>query len=216
MTEIQMAKPVKIILANCIFDEENPNEMSDEQETSLGKSMRKWDYIGDLIVVDPPDKNGKQLIHHGEHKVKELLKAGNKWAWGFIKKMNKLEHKAFRQTMNLLHGQHDPEKQRAELQYFAEKNKLDFLSELIAMPKEQLLIETETAPVVTEDPPMIDHHEDTFLNGMLKQFHFVFKNDEFEKIMKKVDIINKDFKTDNNTDMFTKLVDWYMKHRKKK
>ena len=30
---IKMIEPEKIVLANCIFDKDNPNEMSDEQTT---------------------------------------------------------------------------------------------------------------------------------------------------------------------------------------
>ncbi len=210
-----MQKPEKILLKNCIFDETNPNEMSAEQEESLDKSLRKWTYLGDLIVVNSKDKSGKQIVHHGEHRVKKLLKEGNTWAWGFIKKMNTLDHKAYRQTMNLLHGMHDPEKQRAELLYFSKKNKLDFISQLIAQPKEQLILAQETPLDITRDPAMIDHHEDTFLHGNIKQLYFMFGNEAYEKIMEKIEIIMKDFAVDNHTDMFEKLVEFYLKHKKK-
>lgn len=215
MQKYEMLEPEKIWLKNCIFDEANPNEMSEEQEESLGKSMGTFGYLGDLIVVNPKDKAGKQLVHHGEHRIKKLLQAGNEWAWGFVKKMTLLEHKAYRQAMNLLHGSHDPEKQRAELQYFADKHKLEFLSQLIAQPKEQLVLAQEAPVDVTRDPAMIAHHEDTFLHGNIKQLYFMFNNAQFERIMPKVERIMKDFKVDNHTDMFVKLVDFYLKHRKK-
>jgi hypothetical protein len=211
-----MQKPEKIWLKNCVFDDTNPNEMSEEQEAALDKSLRKWTYLGDLVVVSVKDKNGKQLVHHGEHRIKKLLKAGNQWAWGYAKKFTLLDHKAFRQTMNLLHGIHDPEKQRAELQIFAAKNKLDFLEQLTAHPKEEFILATETPlNLTTTDAPMIDHHEDTFLHGNIKQLYFMFTNEQFEVIMPKVDSIMKDFDTDNHTDMFVKLVDFYFKHKAK-
>jgi len=210
-----MIKPEKIWLVNCIFDEKNPNEMSDEQDESLGKSMGYFGYLGDLIVVQPKDKSGKQLVHHGEHRIRKLMEAGNKWAWGFIKKMSMLEHKAYRQAMNKLHGSHDPEKDRAELEYFANKHKLEFLSQLIAQPKEQLVILTEPPITITNDPAMIAHHEDTFLHGNIKQMYFMFSNEQYEKIMPKMDRLRKIMKEDNNTDVFVKLVDFYLKHQKK-
>ena len=37
-----MIEPEKIILAKCIFDKDNPNEMSDEQTTSLGYSLTEF------------------------------------------------------------------------------------------------------------------------------------------------------------------------------
>ncbi len=210
-----MVEPEKIWLKNCIFDEKNPNEMSDEQDASLGKSMGTFGYLGDLIVVNPKDKAGKQLVHHGEHRIKKLIQAGNDWAWGFIKKMSLLQHKAYRQAMNKLHGSHDPVKDRAELEYFAKQNKLGFLSELIAMPKEQLIIAQEVPLNITTDAPMIAHHEDTFLHANIKQLYFMFSNKQFEKIMPKVDKLMKEFDTDNHTDMFISLVDSHFKQKKK-
>lgn len=210
-----MQKPEKIWLKNCVFDETNPNEMSEEQEAALDKSLRKFTYLGDLVVVNTPDKTGKQLVHHGEHRIKKLIKAGNQWAWGFSKKMSVFEHKAYRQGMNLLHGIHDPEKQRAELEFFAKQNKLEFLSQLIAQPKEQLILQQEAPLNITQDPAMIDHHHDTFLHGNIKQMYFMFGNEQFEEVMAKVVILMKDFGVDNHTDMFVRLIDFYFKHKPK-
>ena len=211
-----MIKPEKIWLVNCVFDEKNPNEMSEEQDESLAKSMGYFGYLGDLIVVQPKDKSGKQLVHHGEHRIKKLIEAGNKWAWGFVKKMTLLEHKAYRQAMNKLHGSHDPDKDRAELEFFAKKHKLEFLSLLIAQPKEQLILAQEAPLTITTDTPMIAHHEDTFLHGNIKQLYFMFSNEQYEKIMVKIEKIKKEMKVDNNTDMFVKLADSYLKQLKKK
>jgi plasmid maintenance system killer protein len=208
-----MLKPEKIWLKNCIFDEKNPNEMSDEQDASLGQSMGYFGYLGDTVVVNTKDRTGKQLVHHGEHRIKKLIQAGNDWAWGFVKKMSLLDHKAYRQAMNKLHGSHDPEKDRAELEYFAKQHKLEFLSQLIAQPKEQLILAQEAPLDITTDAPMIDHHEDTFLHGNIKQLYFMFSNEQYEEIMPKVDTMMKDFDVDNHTDMFVRLVDFYFKHK---
>jgi len=214
MKQVQMLKPVKIWLKNCVFDEANPNEMSSEQDTSLGNSFNEFGYLGDLIVVNPPGKNGKQLVHHGEHRIKKLLETGNTWAWGFIKKMNLLQHKAYRQAMNKVRGSHDPEKDRAELEYFAKQNKIEFISQLIATPKEVILLALKTPLIVSTDASPIGHYEDTFLLGNLKQLHFIFDNKGFEEIMKKIAIMNEDFETDNHTAMFEKLVEFYFEHKK--
>lgn len=213
---IKMVEPVKITLANCVFDEDNPNEMSTEQNASLGNSLTEFGYLGDLIVVNPQDKKGRQFVHHGEHRIKKLMQAGNKWAWGFIVKMSKFQHKAYRQAMNKLRGSHDPIKDAAELQYFAKQNKLEFLSQLIATPKEQLIIAQEIAPVVTTDKPMIDHHHETFLEGTIKQLYFMFDNKQYEKLMPKMEKLIKLMNTQNHTDIFLRLVDFYLKNNKKK
>ena len=207
-----MLKPQLITLSDCVFDEENPNEMSEEQDKSLGKSLEEFGYLGDMIVVNPKDSTGKYFVHHGEHRIKKLIEAGHKTALGFIKKMSKFEHKAYRQAMNKLHGSHDPEKDRLELEYFAKQNKLEFLSQLIAQNKEQLII-SQDQPLISTDADMIPHHEDTYLHGNLKQIYLMFNNKQYEKIMPKIEKICKAFKVDNNTDMFIKLVDNYLKKK---
>lgn len=213
MNQIEMNKPVKIILANCIFDKANPNEQSKEQFESLGISMTEFGYLGDLIVVNPADKKKKHFVHHGEHRIRKLIEAGNIWAWGFIKKMTLLQHKAFRQAMNKLHGSHDPAKDRLELAFFAKENKLEFLSQLIAQPKEQLIMEEK--PVMTIDKDMLSHKENKYLEGNIKQIHLIFSNDQFKKIMPLVEKLRLEFKVKNNTDMFVKLVTHYFKNKKK-
>ena len=47
MKQVAMPKPVKIWLDKCTFDVENPNEMSEEQDESLGKSLAHFGYLGD-------------------------------------------------------------------------------------------------------------------------------------------------------------------------
>ena len=116
--------------------------------------------------------------------------------------------------MNKLRGSHDPEKDRLELAFFAKQNKLDFLSQLIAQPKEQLIIAQQVAPIITTDKGMIDHHHDTFLEGTIKQLYFMFNNEQYEKIMPKMAKLEKIMKTANHTDIFISLVNFYLKNKK--
>jgi hypothetical protein len=215
MKPYQTPKPEKIWLSKCVFDEENPNEMSTEQDVSLGRSLGEFGMLGDLIVVEPLNKKDQHFVHHGEHRIKKLLEAGNKWAWGFIEHMSKLKHKAYRQSMNKLRGSHDPEKDRKELEYFAKANKLEFLSALIATPKEVLLLTQETPPLVTTDANPVQHYHDSFLEGNIKQIHLIFTNESFLAAMEKLEILHKDFETDNNTEVFEKLLDYYWKAENK-
>jgi len=214
MKQVLMHKPVKIWLEKCLFDVDNPNQQSTEQFQSLGNSLGEFGYLGDLIVVNPLDKNGKHFVHHGEHRIKKLLESGNKWAWGFIVKMNKLQHKAYRQAMNKLRGSHDPEKDRLELAFFAKQNKLEFLSQLIATPKEVLLLAQEKPIIINEED--IDariRHEDTYLHGNIKQIYLMFTNEEYEKVMVKIGKALKIAKTDNHTDLFNIMLNHYLKNK---
>ena len=215
MPPYNVEEPVKIWFKNIIFDENNPNEQSSEQDASMGESLQHFGVIGDLVVVNTPDDKGKQLVHHGEHRIKKMMAAGNEWCWGFEKFMDEMEHRLFRQTMNKLRGSHDLEKDRAELAFFAEENKLDFLAKFIAQPAELLIVEQEVPAQITTDESPIAHHEDTFLHNNIKQIYIMFTNEQFEEIMAKIEIMHKDLGIDNNTDLFIKLTDMYFENKER-
>lgn len=211
---VDMPAPVKIYFKDLIFDKDNPNQMSEEQETGLDQMLGKFGFL-ENIIVSPKDKRGKQLIHHGEHRTKRLMNAGNTWAWGIVKKLTTAEHRLLRQGMNKLHGTHDAEMDAKEYKVLQNQGQLDMLAALIAQPVEQLMVEKDLV-IVTKDKEMLDHHEDTFLHGNLKQLHFIFDNATYEKMMKRLEKVIAHMKVSNNTDMFEKLVSNYEKNNLKK
>lgn len=202
-----MPQPTKIYFKDLVFDKDNPNQMSEEQEAGLDAMLSQFGFL-ENIIVQPKDDKGKQLIHHGEHRVKRLMKAGNEWAWGVVKELSEAEHRLLRQGMNKLHGTHDAKMDTLEYQELEKQGMLDVLSLIIAQPKEQLMVEKDMVPL-EKDPPMLAHHKDTFEHGNLKQLYFIFDNKGYEEIMARLERIIKDMKVDNNTDMFIKLVDSY-------
>lgn len=143
------------------------------------------------------------------------MEAGNTWAWGYVRKLTSTDHRLLRQGMNKLRGTHDPEMDAEEYKVLQNSGQLEILATLIAQPVEQLLVEKDMV-MVTKDKEMIQHHEDTFLKGNLKQLYFIFDNDTFEKLMPKIEKIMSNMKVDNNTDMFLKLVESYEKNNLKK
>lgn len=207
MKGIEMPPPVKVFLKDLVFDPDNPNEMSEEQEAGLDEMFGRFGFLAPIIVA-PKDKKGKQLIHHGEHRVKRLLLAGNEWVWGYVLKLTNLEHRMLRQGMNKTHGEHNPEKDAKEIAFIQNKGMLTIFAKLIGQ-KEELLEVNQEVVLVTKDKEMLQHHHDTFLEGNLKQFHFIFTNDQYEKLMPRVEKIIQHMQVDNNTDMFYKLVETY-------
>lgn len=210
---VDMPKPTKIFFKNLIFDKDNPNQMSEEQESGLDNMLSKFGFL-ENIIVSTKDKQGKQMIHHGEHRTRRLMEAGNTWAWGIVKKLSLVEHRLLRQGMNKLHGTHDAAMDSAEYQYLQQQGQLEMLSVLIAQPVEQLMVEKEMVNV-TKDPLMVKHHEETFLEGNLKQLYFIFDNKGYELMMARLDKIIAHMKVDNNTDMFEGLVADYEKNNLK-
>lgn len=212
---IVMHKPIKVYFKDVIFDADNPNQMSSEQEQGLDKMLSKFGFLENIIVA-PKNDDGKRLIHHGEHRLKRLMAAGNTWAWGVEKELTNVEHRLLRQGMNKLHGTHDSEKDAAEYEILQNNGNLELLSILIAQPVEQLIVEKNLPVEVTKDTELIQHHEDTFLQGTLKQLYFIFDNETYEQLMPRIELIIKHMKVDNNTDMFMKLVENYEENHLKK
>lgn len=209
-TPIEMPQPTQVYFKDLVFDKDNPNQMSSEQEAGLDAMLAQFGFL-ENIIVQPKDSTGKQLIHHGEHRIKRLIEAGNEWAWGVEKNLTKSEHRLLRQGMNKLHGTHDAEMDAAEYKMLQNEGKLKMLSILIAQPVEQLLVEKDLIPV-TKDQEMMQHHKDTFLEGTLKQLYFIFDNASYENIMPRLEKITEHTKVTNNTDLFIKLVENYEEH----
>jgi hypothetical protein len=212
--QVDMPQPKKIYFKNLIFDKDNPNQMSQEQEEGLDNMLGKFGFL-ENIIVSPPDKKGKSMIHHGEHRTKRLMEAGNTWAWGIVKKLSPVEHRLLRQGMNKLHGTHDAEMDASEYQFIQKQGQLEMLAVLIAQPVEQLMVEKDLV-IVTKDNDPMGHYKDTFLEGNLKQLYFIFDNKTYEAMMARLDKIIAHMGVDNNTDMFEGLVSAYEKNNIKK
>lgn len=207
---IEMPEPVKVYFKNLVFDPDNPNQMSEEQETGMDAMLHEYGFV-ENIIVQPKDDKGMQLIHHGEHRIKRLMNAGNEWAWGVERDLTPEQHRLLRQGMNKLHGTHDPKKDAKEFEILQKAGQLKMLSVLIAQPVEQLMVEKEIVPV-TQDKEMLEHHENTFLHGNMKSLHFLFDNDGYENIMPRLEKIIKQMKVESNTELFVNLVTYYEEH----
>ncbi len=204
---IEMPNPVKVYFKDCDFDPDNPNQQSAEQEAGMDAMLSQFGFL-ENIIVQPKNENGRRFVHHGEHRMKRLMAAGNTWAWGVERDLTSEQHRLLRQGMNKLHGTHDAEMDAKEFQVLQNAGQLEQLSILIAQPIEQLMVEKEI-PAITKDKEMLAHHEDTFLHGNMKSLHFLFDNEGYENIMPRLEVIIKHMKVDNNTDMFVSLVTNY-------
>lgn len=209
---IEMPEPVKVYFKDCDFDPENPNQMSEEQELGMDNMLEKFGFV-ENIIVSPKDEKGRRLFHHGEHRSKRLMLKGNTWAWGVERDLSDEDHRLIRQGMNKLHGTHDTDMDAKEYQILQKAGQLKMLAILIAQPVEQLMVEKQMT-AVTQDKEMIQHHEETFLQGALKQLYFIFSNEQYEALMPRIEAIIKHMKVDTNTEMFLQLVSSYEKLHK--
>ena len=202
-----MPEPVKMYFKDLVFDPDNPNQQSEEQEAGLDAMLAKFGYV-ENIIAQPQDENGKRRVHHGEHRAKRLHAAGNDWMWGVERDLTDEEHRLLRQGMNKLHGTHDAKMDAKEFEILQNSGQLDTLALLIAQPVEQLIIEKDLV-ILEKDAPMLQHHKDTFEHGNLKQLYFIFDNNGYEAIMGRLEKIRKEMNPDTNTALFEGLVENY-------
>jgi hypothetical protein len=188
-------------------DPTNPNKMSQEKFEALVNTL-KVKNLQPIIV----DKNYNLV--DGEHRLKAYKLLGKKEipAYVDITIADEVELKLVRQQMNMLRGEHDKKKQEKEIQFLYEAGRLNDLSERIAAPIEEFRIALEKT-YDTEDlqfdwNPM-EHHEDTFLHGNIKQIMIYFDNKQFEEVIPRIKKIMEEEKLKNHTELFMKMLENY-------
>ena len=115
------------------FDETNPNQLSQEQMHGLRKSMETYGYLTPIVV----DQNN--LIADGEHRVLVYKEFGiNKILAYRLHFDTDAERKMLRQTMNKLRGEHDFQKDVAEIFEIMQAGHTEDLAALIAQSSKSL------------------------------------------------------------------------------
>jgi len=149
----------KILVSDIIFDDTNPNELSDEQMKSLKLTMEKFGYLVPVIL------NKDHTVVDGEHRVRIYQELGQKEIPAYVIDVDSIDLKMLRQLMNKLRGEHDKQKDSLEFKSIFEAGKLEEFSQLLATDKEEFehilekkfdigfeKPEEETTPEVPEKP----------------------------------------------------------------
>ena len=197
-------KLVKVEIDKIKIDSTNPNVMSEDEMTALQKTMDKFGYLAPVIL----DK--KYKVVDGEHRVRIYEKLGKKTIPAYVIDVDKYDQKILRQVMNKLRGEHDLLKDSKEFNILEKANKLDDLAAFLAKDEKDFLRMAEkTIPELEFDKNPMDHHEDHYLHGNIKQIMIYFDNAEFEKIMPKIEKIMEVEEVTTHTDVFYKLLEFY-------
>jgi len=204
-------KLVKIDVSDIKLDKTNPNVMSKEEFESLEKVMKKYGYLAPVIL----DKKNK--VVDGEHRVKVYQKLGRKQIPAYVIDVDRYDQKILRQVMNKLRGEHDIEKDSKEFDILANADRLGDLAKLLAKNESDFLRIATTASDDEEfDTNPMEHYEDSFLHGNIKQIMIYFDNEGFEKTMKVINEVMRVEKVETHTDMFMKLLEYYENNKLKK
>ena len=203
MAGVKEHKIVSVDIKSIKFDDDNPNEMSDEQMAALGEALDKFGNLAP-VILGQPDKKGEYSVIDGEHRVRAYIEKGIDKIPAHVIDVSRIDKKILRQVMNKLRGQHDVSRDEAEFTKIGNANKLGILSKLLAEPKESFLAHSLSGNV---DESPLEHHEDTYLHGNLKQLFIMFDNDAYEAMMPRLALIRECMGLENNTDMFNRLVE---------
>ena len=201
---VEEHKLVKIDIDKIKIDSTNPNVMSEDEMKALQKTMDKFGYLAPVIL----DK--KYKVVDGEHRVKIYERLGKKTIPAYVIDVDKYDQKILRQVMNKLRGEHDILKDSKEFNILEKANRLDDLAEFLAKDEKDFLRMADE-PTIDQDfdkNPM-DHHKDHYLHGNIKQIMIYFDNEEFEKIMPKIERIMEVEGVTTHTDVFYKLLEFY-------
>ena len=124
--------PTKLIpIGDILFDERNPNKMSDAQMDALNKTIDKYGFAADPWV-NAQARTKKYLIIDGEHRVKLLRDRGVKFINCKVFRLKYSEVQVLRQIANKLRGSHDKKADAEEFRAIYESGNLANLAEMLA------------------------------------------------------------------------------------
>jgi hypothetical protein len=201
-------------LSQIVFDDKNPNVMTEAQEKGLSKSHDQLGILEDLIIREKDN-----LCVDGEHRAKDAIKKGEKtypaiilkeqWIKDTMKAMKLKEAdvvKIFiRQVKNKLHGQHQAEKEQMEFMIVQNDDGSKMLSEFLGQPEEQVIVKFTDEKAI--DQNIMNDRADSFLEGSIKQIYLFFSNEDYENIIPRLKELMTRFDVDNHTDLVKKLVE---------
>jgi len=223
------------------FDPDNPNIVSEKQMHGLTESFKKFGYLSPIIVdqnnliADGEHRaavyklfNIEQIpayriqfnndverrllrqtmnklrgIHDPERDLQELelIRSRDKEALEQMLAIGDREFELLKQFID------NDSNQSAEVRQNIIDRKYGYGFQGLAtqMPEEQYDGERRI------DPNTIEHHANTFLYGSIKQIILYFKNEDYQKVIVKMQEImnNEQPKLKSHTDLFTFLLDFY-------
>jgi len=195
-----MAEALRAKLTNItelIPYEFNVKKHTKTQIEGIAESMKKFGIYAPIVV----DKNNIIVIGHGRLEAAKLLEMKQ---YPVIKNedMTKEEAKGLRLLDNRIS---ESDWDIDNLKHEMEDMKFDFDAfninfDDLYMPKLQDMS-------IDIDPS--DQHMESYLHGNIKQITLVFSNEEFEKVMARMEKAGKELEAESNTEILIKLLDHY-------
>ena len=125
----------RVAISKILFDENNPNKMTDAQMAGLEKFMKKRGFAVEVWLNEQSD--GNYTVIDGEHRIRVLIKNGIKYVHAKIFKVPYTEHRMMRQIANKLSGEHDKKQDALEFKEIFDKKQLENFAEFLGEPIEE-------------------------------------------------------------------------------
>ena len=138
---IRFVKTQTVLMSKVVFDENNPNVMSDEKHEAFDKVIKKYGFAKDPWLN--LQKDGRYMVIDGEQGIRRMQAHHIKKFQAKIFRVSYVEVQMLRQIANKLHGEHDRVKDAEEFKAIFEEGKLEFFSEFSAIPIEDIKFELE-------------------------------------------------------------------------
>lgn len=176
----------KVPISSIKFDKTNPNQMSDEQMSSLKLAMSKFGYLSPVIL------NKDFTVIDGEHRVRVYQELDKKEIPAYVLDIDKLDGKLLRQVMNKIHGEHIIEKDVSELEILFKHNPEE-LKEFLLFQERDLrdMQELVKSPDQSAWDNVFDQ-EDNKLEEDKEQITFILLIKDKNKLLENLKTIHKD------------------------
>ena len=198
---IDLLKPTPTPIESLKPYEYNVKKHTKTQIDGIAESMKKFGFYAPIVV---DDKNSVIIIGHGRldaakqlgMKMVPVIKLSN-LTDEEIKALRLLDNRISESDWDIDNLKHEIENLNFEFgDYHVNFDDL-------YMPKLQ---------DISIDIDPTDEKMEAYLHGNVKQITLVFSNEDFEKIMVRMEKAGEELKADSNTEILIKLLDFYEEH----
>ncbi len=190
-------KPVMVPIDQLKPYEHNVKKHTKTQIDGIAESIKRYGIYAPIVV----DKDNNIVIGHGRLEAAKILKLKE---FPVIKHANLSEQDA--KALRLL------DNRISESDWDIDNLKHEL--ENIQFPWEDFhinfddLYQPQLQNIAIDIDPT-DQHMESYLHGNIKQVTLIFSNDEFEKVMDRMEKAGKELGADSNTEILIKLLDHY-------
>jgi len=134
LEDIKFVPTKTVLMSKVVFDENNPNVMSDEKHEAFDKVITKHGFAKDPWLNER--KDGTYLVIDGEQGIRRMQAHNVKKFQAKIFHVTYAEVRILRQIANKLHGEHDKNKDAEEFKGIFDNKKLNEFAQMLGEPIE--------------------------------------------------------------------------------